>query len=205
MANNWYGRSNSVVYNEFRLGKAVADMVMFNGKSKVFEIKTLLDKDSRLSNQLLQYAKIFNEVFVIVPKTKVDKYFKLDTNIGIITYDESNGTFSLIRISAKNDYIDVNTLMQVLHTNEYIQIVEKYFGFKPSFNDFNKFEVCKNLIVQIPQDVLNELFIGLMKVRKINNEFSNQANHLNQICLSLNLSSNDKKDLLTNLGTTITH
>lgn len=198
------GKSDSVIYNEFRLGKAIADMVMFNGNSKVFEIKTLLDKDTRLSNQLLEYAKIFNEVYVIVPSTKAEQYAILYSEIGIIAFDEIIGTFSLVRKSAKNNFIDVNTLMQILHTKEYILIVEKYFGQKPLFNDFNKFDICKNLIEQIPTTILNEYFIDLMKHRKINNVFSQETSHLNQIFLSLNLSFNNQKVLLNNLESTIT-
>ena len=38
------GIVDSVVFSEFRLGKAVADLAMLNGISKVFEIKTLFDK-----------------------------------------------------------------------------------------------------------------------------------------------------------------
>lgn len=199
------GKSDSVIYNEFRLGKAVADIVMFNGNSKVFEIKTLLDKDSRLSNQLLQYAKIFNEVYIIVPTVKIEKYVNVNPAIGIITYDETLGGFLLFRNSAKNELVDVNTLMQVLHTNEYIQIVEHYFGCKPLFNDFNKYEICKNLIGQIPSHLLSEYFTRLMKQRKINNAFSKEAKHLNQIFLSLNLSSKDQTALLDNLRSVITN
>ena len=199
------GTSNSIIYNEFRLGKAVADMVMFNGNSKVFEIKTLLDKDSRLDNQLFQYGKIFNEVYVIAPRIKADKYINLDDKTGIILYDERNRDFSVARASVKNTFMDVDILMQVLHTNEYISIVEQHFGLKPSFNDFNKFEICKNLIKQIPHNTLNELFIELMKKRKINNEFSKKENHLNQMFLSLNLSIEEKQVLLTNLSSNITY
>lgn len=199
------GTSNSIIYNEFRLGKAVADMVMFNGNSKVFEIKTLLDKDSRLDNQLFQYGKIFNEVYVIAPRIKADKYINLDDKTGIILYDERNRDFTFARASVKNTSIDVDILMQVLHTNEYISIVEQHFGFKPSFNDFNKFEICKNLIKQIPHNTLNQFFIALMKKRKINNEFSKKENHLNQMFLSLNLSIEEKQVLLTNLNSNITY
>ena len=55
---NELGDNNSVIFNEFRIGKAIADLAMFNGISKVFEIKTILDKEYRLSNQLEEYKKI---------------------------------------------------------------------------------------------------------------------------------------------------
>jgi len=37
------GKENSKVYSEFRVGTAFADLVMFNGTSKAFEIKTEYD------------------------------------------------------------------------------------------------------------------------------------------------------------------
>lgn len=197
------GVSDSIVFNEFKLGKAVADLVMFNGNSKVFEIKTLLDKETRLNNQLVEYSKLFNEVYLIVPEEKIEKYLQYDSKVGIITYEYKNNAFSLVRRATYNEVLDVDTLMEVLHTNEYISIVENYFGTKPAFTDFNKFKVCKELINQIPTNILNQQFIGLMKARKINNEFSKNENEFNQIFLSLNYSNKQKRKLLSNLRTMI--
>jgi hypothetical protein len=68
------GNNNSLIFNELRIGKAIADLVMFNGISKVFEIKTILDKENRLANQLQEYKKLFNEVYIIVPKVLLYRY-----------------------------------------------------------------------------------------------------------------------------------
>ncbi len=201
--NNWLigeiGLENSRVYNEFRLGKAVADLAMFNGNSKVFEIKTLLDTEIRLSNQLFYYGKIFNEVYVVVPELKLSKYIGIDTNIGIISYKGPDSKFELIRKAEQNTIIDVEVLMQVLHTNEYESIVKDYFGETPQYNDFTKFKICKTLLQQIPTQVLNDQFVRLMKIRKRHNSFSARESELNQIFLSLNFSEQQKKMLVSNL------
>ena len=69
-------------------------------------------------------------------------------------------------------------------------------------NSFNQFNICKNLISQIPSDNLNELFIGKMKERRINNEFFNKINReFNQICLSLNLNKLERNSLIHKLKT----
>lgn len=57
------GNSKSIIINEFRLGNAIADLAMFNGISKVFEIKTILDKEYRLSNQIKEYKNIQRNLF----------------------------------------------------------------------------------------------------------------------------------------------
>ena len=119
---NELGDNNSVIFNEFRIGKAIADLAMFNGISKVFEIKTILDKEYRLSNQLEEYKKIFNEVYIIVPSVLLTKYLNYDESVGVITYDSTSKKFELIRKAESIFNIDSNTLMEVLHTKEYLKI-----------------------------------------------------------------------------------
>jgi hypothetical protein len=175
---------------------------MFNGKSKVFEIKTILDKEYRLSNQLQEYKKLFNEVYIIIPKELVAKYSQFDNSIGIITYDSNSRNFELIQNSYVNCDIDVNVLMEVLHTKEYIDIVKKYYKDFPEMNSFNQFNICKKLISKIHSSDLNELFIAKMKERTINNQFFNKVNReFNQICLSLNLDKSERNNLIHKLQT----
>ncbi len=198
------GLESSIIFSEFRLGKAVADLAMFNGVSKVFEIKTLLDKETRLDNQLKQYCRLFNEVYLVVPEVKSHLYLKRDIATGIIAYDHTNKSFSLLRqaICCKKD-IDVDILMEVLHTHEYVQIVEQHFGYRPKFDDFSKFRVCKEFISKIPADILSKQFVAHMKARRIHNAFSKKEFQFNQLFLAMNYTANQKQQLLSNLSTTI--
>ncbi len=196
------GNSDSIIFNELRIGKAIADLAMFNGKSKVFEIKTVLDKEYRLSNQLQEYKKLFNEIYIIVPHELLYKYIEFDKNIGIITYDSISKNFELIQNSFFNSNIDADVLMEVLHTKEYLGIVKKYYNDIPEMNSFNQFNICKKLIARIPDEELSELFISEMKERKINNLFFNKINsEFNQICLSLNLEKSERDNLIMKLKT----
>ena len=200
------GTSQSIIYNELRLGKAIADLVMFNGCSRVFEIKTLLDKEYRLSSQLNEYKKVFNEIYLIVPDSKLDLYNLYDESIGLITYNQELKEFVLHRNAIKNLNIDSNSLMQMLHTKEYRAIIAEHYGEIPSCNDFQQYQICKNLMEQIPSLELNSLFIQTMKKRKINNDFSSKKfEEFNQICLSLNLDSKQKTKLFSNLSSPISY
>jgi len=194
--------NQSIIFNELRLGKAIADLAMFNSSSKVFEIKTILDKEYRLSNQLKEYKKLFNEVYIIIPKELFGKYSEFDKNIGIITYESITKKFECIQKSYFNCDIDVNVLMEVLHTKEYLDIVKKYYNDIPEMNSFNQFNISKKLIGKIPSSHLNKLFIAKMKERKINNLFFNKVNReFNQICLSLNLNKSERDNLIQTLKT----
>ncbi len=194
------GTDNSIIFNEFRIGKAIADLAMFNGVSKVFEIKTILDKEYRLSNQIKEYKKIFNEVYIIVPSAFLSKYINYENNIGLITYDSSTKKFELIQKPERNFEIDVDVIMEVLHSKEYIEITNNYYNELPKMNSFNQFEICKELISYIPIIELNNMFINTIKKRKINNLLFKKINYeFNQIFLSLNLKQKDRDKLINNL------
>lgn len=200
---NELGSTNSLIFSEFRIGKAVADLAMFNGTSKVFEIKTALDKESRLSGQIEEYKKIFNEIYVIIPNTCLEKYITFEKNIGIISFDSENGNFQMVRKAGVNLIPDKRAIMEVFYTAEYKNIVESYYGFLPKMTDFTQFEICYQYISRIPADVLNDLFVSTIKRRDINNLFFNKKNsELNQVCLSLNLNKQQRDTLLCNLQNT---
>ncbi len=196
------GRNNSVIFNELRIGKAIADLAMFNGVSKVFEIKSILDKEFRLSKQIQEYKKLFNEVYIIVPKVQLSKYIEYDKCVGIITYDSDFRQFALVQKSPLNNKIDKDVIMEILHTKEYLKITKSYYKELPEMNTFVQFETCKKLIANIPNNALNKLFLEVIKERKINNLFFNKVNsEFNQICLSLNLKKTERDSLITKLKT----
>ncbi len=203
---NWLktelGTSNSIIFNEFKMGKAIADLAMFNGISKVFEIKTILDNKERLNHQISIYKKIFNEVYIVVPKLQIANYIGFDQEVGIISFEANSHHFELERIAKRYISIDIDLLMEILYSAEYIAIVKDYFGVLPVMNSFNQFEICKNLIAKIPILNLNAIFLSIMKKRKIHNSFFKQhASEFNQISLALNLKAKEGQDLIQKLKT----
>lgn len=191
---------NSIVFNELRLGNSIADLAIFNGVSKAFEIKTILDKECRLSGQIETYKKIFNETYIIVPEQQVDKYLKFDNEVAVFSYDSNLNKFELVREATKNEVIDIDVLMNVLHSKEYLSIVHNHFGIVPELNSFNQFDICKKLISTIDYLELNNIFLETMKSRKIHNSFFNKINsEFNQVSLSLNLKEIERKKLIDEL------
>ena len=116
---NELGKSNSIVFNEFRAGTSVADLAMFNGISKAFEIKTEFDSDQRLQGQIENYKQVFNETYLIIPKSKVNLYKKHDEEIGIILFDDNKvGKFEIFRKSVAIENLNPSLLMEILNTKE---------------------------------------------------------------------------------------
>jgi len=193
-----YGVIDTVAINEFRVGNSIADIVMFNGTSKAFEIKTELDSNRRLKSQIAEYAKIFKECYIITHESLSKKYLEENADIGIIELIGNAGSIEMreVRYAKENINIDADTLIRSIRTQEYKNIVENYYGELPIINSFNMFETCKELIKQIPAKQLHELFIGELKKRKSNTSIINTFNtELRQVCFAMNITANMYKEL----------
>lgn len=199
------GETNSQVFSEFRVGDSIADLAMFNGCSKIFEIKTELDSDTRLNLQLKNYRKAFNEIYILVPKSKLNSYTKFDRTVGLITYDSKlENTFFLEREAKTNNEIEPTTIMTILHTKEYKSIVKRYYGYLPSMTSFSQYSICSELILKIPADNLNNLFISEIKKRGNNHALSSRYyKEFNQLFLALKMNRGSKNNMINILKTPI--
>lgn len=187
-----YGVKNTVAINEFRVGNSIADIVLFNGTSKAFEIKTELDSNKRLEGQLTDYTKIFKKCYVITHETLIEKYLRENENIGVIELIERPKSLVMreVRAANENEHIDADTLIRSIRTPEYKSIVKKYYGYLPEMNSFNMFDTCRDLMKQIPNEQLNHLFIEELKKRKSNTEIiCTFHNELRQLCLAMNINA----------------
>jgi len=193
-----YGVKNTIAINEFRVGNSIADIVMFNGTSKAFEIKTELDTDKRLSGQLADYTKIFKECYIITHESLTEKYLQEDDHIGIIELIERPKSVIMheVRAARENMEIDVDTLIRSIRTPEYKNIVKNQYGELPEMNSFNMFETCKGLMNYIPSEQLHKLFIEELKKRKSNTDIINSfCIELRQMCFAMNIDLNLYREL----------
>lgn len=199
------GEDNSKIFSEFRVGSSVADLAMINGCSKLFEIKTEFDSDIRLPLQLENYKKAFNQIYLIIPESKLGIYEKYDKTVGLITFNSnSDNSFTLNRNASINFEIDSSTIMSILHTNEYKSIVKKHFGYLPHMTSFSQFKTCSELIFEIPKIELNKLFIAEIKKRGINGALSSRYyKEFNQLFLALKMNRANKNKMIDLLKTPI--
>jgi len=198
-----YGVKNTVAINEFRVGNSIADIVLFNGTSKAFEIKTELDSNKRLEGQLTDYTKIFKKCYVITHESLIEKYLRENEHIGVIELIERPKSLVMreVRAASENEHIDADTLIRSIRTPEYKSIVKQYYGELPEMNSFNMFDTCRDLMKQIPNEQLNHLFIEELKKRKSNTEiirtFHNELRHL---CLAMNMNAELYQELNSKLS-----
>lgn len=190
-----YGTKTTAIFNEFAVGNSIVDMALFNGISRAFEIKTELDTNKRLKNQLADYKKIFNQCYIVIHESHIQKYESFDSDSGIIALSIHRGQVKLttVKEAKYNQRIDPHILIRCLRTSEYKELIKRYYGFLPEMNSFTAFDICEKMLVEIPSVHLSKLFIDIMKERRSNMGTVLRINkHIRQISLCLHLSEKDK-------------
>lgn len=193
-----YQFKSSIAINEFRVGKSIVDLAIFNGLSKAFEIKTELDSSKRLESQLTDYKQLFNKCYIITHESLGDKYLELDKDVGIVILNHRGGNLGLeeIRPARLNKKISSEIAIRSLQTKEYKNIIKQYFGKLPEVNSFEMFNTCLSMMKEISSEDLNKLFLQEIKKRILHKKTLNQCQReLKTICLSLNLDQESLKYL----------
>lgn len=204
---NVYGVRNTVYFSEFRVGKSIADIVMFNGESKVFEIKTEYDTIRRLDKQMNDYKCFFDKSFVVIPANKYKEYSNMiDSSIGIITMISENGHIKLeeVRNAEQNTSLDVDILMSCLRTEEYRNIAYSLGGTFDNVPGYDMFSYCHEVMSNADTDMLKKCFLKEVKKRKNNtSSLRKYPSSVRQMMLSLNLPEKKADILLKQLNTNI--
>ena len=202
-----YGTRNSVYFSEFRVGNSIADMVMFNGESKAFEIKTEYDTPRRLDKQMDDYKCFFDKCYIIVPENRLDEYYDIvESTTGIITMNWDNGHIILkeVRHALRNEHFEPQALMSCLRTEEYKSIVLSLGKSLEGVAGYDMYTYCCQVISKANPDKLRVLFLREVKKRKNNTALLRKyPMSIRQMMLSLNLPENKANKLLEQLNINI--
>lgn len=158
--------NTSHMLTEFRVGKCKADVVILNGTSTVYEIKSEFDSFARLENQINTYFQFFDHVNVITSASQAAKLESiLPDAAGILVLTDRN-TISTIRESKSNKgNTDLAILFDTLRKNEYLKIIKEYHGTLPDMPNTLIYRECKKLFCKIPLSAAHDLALGTLKNR----------------------------------------
>lgn len=104
---------------EFRIGPCKADLVILNGTSTAYEIKSERDSLSRLNRQLTTYAKVFNTVYVIAAERFVaDVLANSHADVGVLILSPQMNVQTVREAVARSDALCSLTWFDSLRTPE---------------------------------------------------------------------------------------
>ena len=163
--------NTSTLISELNVGKSKADIVIFNGTSTVYEIKTELDSLNRLEAQLEDYLKCFDKIYVITTLENIKKLEnKLSGKIGLIEYTKRGTLREHKKAESNKRNIDKKSLFSLFRKNEMLNKIKK-IGFEiPDVHPRYLREECEKIFLKLSNEEAHNIAIEEIKKRKIKNE-----------------------------------
>lgn len=201
--------NTSTLINEFRVGSSIADVVLVNGKSTVYEIKTELDNPDRLQDQLADYQKAFSEIYLVVHHSGVDTYMEKLTgsHVGLIALNRRDQLSVRKNAALNSKCLDITTMFKLLRKQEYSNIVKKAYGYIPDVPNMFYFKECLKLAKKMDAIEFNKLMGEELKKRKPKEKKIVSSNsipdYLRNICLAIDPNQKEYERLFKYLNQTV--
>jgi hypothetical protein len=154
---------------EFRSGLSRADVVILNGTSTVYEVKTELDSFSKLQSQLADYRLIFDRICVVVPESIAETTMRIvsrETGVVVVQNDLQVSTIQ----EPKSNKINVSPaqIFDCMRRAEYEAAVRAAFGHVPDVPNALRYSACKAMFVQLSPSVAHDLMVSSVQLRGAN-------------------------------------
>ena len=157
----------SYMLTELDAGICKADVVILNGTSIVYEIKSKYDSLDRIYKQIGEYKKVFDKINVITCESQVSKLEKiLPDDIGLILLT-TNNAFDIIKQAKPNKKnVLQDVIFDSLRKNEYIKIINKHYGYIPDVPNTLIYRVCQRLFQNLSPDIAHDEMVSMLSERK---------------------------------------
>ncbi|MBY0491462.1 MAG: sce7726 family protein [Gemmatimonadaceae bacterium] len=156
----------TTMLTEFRVGTSKADVVLINGTTTVYEIKTALDSLDRLPGQLTDYCRVFDYVNVVTHADAIDRLAAvLPPNVGLLELT-SSGRFRTHRAADSNlTRLQPGWMLDALRRDEYVPIIADVFGRAPALPNTHMYDACRDLFEQLAPARAHAAFADALRRR----------------------------------------
>jgi len=164
---------SSSLFTELRVETSKADVVIYNGTSHVYEIKTDLDNLERLEVQIRNYKKVFEYINIVTVEAKVGMIESMvDEEIGIIVLTDRYTLKTVRKAKSKLENLDKEALFNMLRKDEYLKIIKQLSGHIPDVPNTKIYTVSKEIFFSLSVELIHKEVLKALKARK---------NHINLI------------------------
>lgn len=175
---------DATILTELSVNSSKVDLLIVNGTTTAYEIKTELDSLQRLEKQLLDYIKVFDKVYIVTYLEFVDSVKELL---------KKNMLLKKVGIKILNDN---GTLSEIKNSGSFIRNFDKNFIYncllKAERENLNKdYNKAKKKFEKYSKKKIHEYFKGCLIKRKKNFDFiENLPNSLKMIGYKLHTTLN---------------
>jgi hypothetical protein len=151
---------------ELPSGSSVADLVIFNGTSTAYEIKTDLDSFARLPSQLADYMTRFEHVNVVTSISRAAAAEKIvPDSVGIVAL-RPNGALSVVKASQSGlQNLRQESMFQMIRQKEAIEALRRACGFEVDVPSGDIWARCREVFLSLPIEVAHRESLRVLKKR----------------------------------------
>jgi hypothetical protein len=153
---------------EFRVGTRKADVVILNGTSTVYEIKTGLDNLDRLQEQLTAYRSVFDRIYVVCENADVDRLISAaGDGVGILALTPE-GEFVEHRVPEHNAARTIPaTILGSLRKAEYLEIIRAEGKTIPNVPNGLQWGACLKVAATLDPVSVHARMVEMLRARSV--------------------------------------
>ena len=160
--------ASTSLLSELRVWRSRADLVMLNGTSTAYEIKTELDNLDRLKSQLDAYLRMFDIVQVVTCESQLPQLQAIiPPSVGIILLSQKFSFQTVREPTANAANIDIPTVIDALRLDELTQLTRKLCGMVPQTSRVRLVDECAEQLVTQPPRLVHDEMVRLLKRRRV--------------------------------------
>jgi hypothetical protein len=157
----------ATLLSEFRAGISKADVVIINGTSTVYEIKTGLDNLNRLPSQLQSYSKVFDYINVVTDEGTTERIEKgLPDHVGLIVLREDTTLTEVRQATSNRARVSAEAIFDSMRKPEFAQAVKDVFGFVPQVPNTIFYSECKKLFSTIMSEQAHDAMVRVLRQKR---------------------------------------
>lgn len=160
--------NTSFMLTEFRVANCKADVVVLNGTSCVYEVKSEFDSMERIKRQIGAYEMVFDETYIITSQSNVDKVeASIPPHVGIkVSLSNKNNTISKRRDAQScKQRVKPAVIFDSLRKSEYIAIIKDIYGSVPDVPNTQIHKASKELFCKLPPEKAHSYMVETLKKR----------------------------------------
>lgn len=170
---------------EFRVGGNKADLVMFNGTSTAYEIKSERDKLDRLGAQVVSYGEVFSSVTVLCAEKHLDAVFNIVPGYVGVSVLTDRFQISNIRKSVEDpERTRSSSILDAVTRKEAVMILERIGLSAPDVPNTQMHGALKSIFEHLPSGKVHD---EMVRVLKITRNLAGLAESVNNLPVSLRL------------------
>lgn len=151
---------------EIAAGDSIADIVVLNGVSTAYEIKTDLDQFSRLPRQLEDYSKCFDRVVVVTSRDRAEAALELvPSPHGVVGVDRRGRMRTYREASTDVARLESQAMFQMLRREEYLGILKRTTDLEIPEGENPTWIEARVAFTAIPLDVLQREVLAELRRR----------------------------------------